>query len=52
MQRAYTNLGLSSSKAIINNLYVRFLPASTNQLAVLDSAMDAQSFGANFSVTR
>lgn len=42
MQQAYTNLGLSSSKAIIKNLCVRFLPSSTDQLAVLDSTMDAQ----------
>ncbi|MEO8822887.1 MAG: hypothetical protein ABI366_04870 [Ginsengibacter sp.] len=32
MQHAYGNLGLSSSKAVVNNLYVRFLP-TINQLA-------------------
>lgn len=41
MQQAYTNLGYSSSKAVLNNLYVRFLP-TTEQLAALDSIMDAQ----------
>jgi hypothetical protein len=41
MMQAYGNLGQDPAKAIVNNLYVRFLP-STNQLAALDSIMDAQ----------
>jgi len=41
MMQAYGNLGLNPAKAVVNNLYVRFLP-STNQLAALDSIMDAQ----------
>ncbi|HEV8083301.1 MAG TPA: hypothetical protein VGP55_08880, partial [Chitinophagaceae bacterium] len=39
---AYTNLGLSSSLATITNKYVRFKPSSVDQLATLDSTMDAQ----------
>ena len=42
MQQAYSNLGLSSSIVSINNLYVRFLPSGIDQLAVLDSTMEAQ----------
>jgi hypothetical protein len=42
MQQAYSNLGLSSSLAAINNLYVRFLPSGIDQLAILDSTMEAQ----------
>ncbi len=41
MQHAYGNLGLNDGLAVVNNLYVRFLP-TTNQLAALDSIMDAQ----------
>lgn len=42
MQQAYANLGLNSSNAVVNNWYVRFLPSGIDQLAVLDSVMDAQ----------
>lgn len=41
MQHAYGNLGLNNDLAVVNNLYVRFLP-TTNQLAALDSIMDVQ----------
>jgi hypothetical protein len=42
MRNAYAALGLSSSLAVINNLYVRFLPSSPEQFGILDSIMDAQ----------
>lgn len=42
MKQAYADLDLSSSKAVVTNLYVRFLPSGVDQLAVLDSVMDAQ----------
>ncbi|MDQ6843531.1 MAG: hypothetical protein M3Z92_04130, partial [Bacteroidota bacterium] len=42
MQQAYTNLGLSSSLATITNKYVRFRPTTVDQLATLDSTLDAQ----------
>lgn len=42
MQQAYANLGLSTAYAVLNNLYVRFLPTNVDQLATLDSIMDAQ----------
>jgi len=41
MQHAYGNLGLNDGLAVVNNLYVRFLP-TIDQLAALDSIMDAQ----------
>jgi len=41
MQQAYKNLGYNPNMATITNLYVRFLP-TTDQLAALDSTMDAQ----------
>ena len=41
MQKAYTNLGYSSSLASVTNLYVRFKP-TISQVAALDSIMDAQ----------
>lgn len=43
MQQAYTNLGLSSSLATINNKYVRFKPTSVDQLATLDSTLETQN---------
>lgn len=43
MRQAYTNLGLSSTLATVTNLYVRFKPSSVDQLALLDSVMDAQN---------
>ncbi len=42
MQQAYADLGLSTAYAVVNNLYVRFLPSNVDQLATLDSIMDAQ----------
>lgn len=41
MQQAYTHFGLDANKAVINNLYVRFLPADVGQLRALDSIMEA-----------
>jgi hypothetical protein len=43
MQQAYSNLGLSPSLAVVNNLYVRFFPSGSAQLYQLDSSMDAQN---------
>ena len=43
MSRAYTNLGLTNVTVAANNLYVRFLPNSADQLSVLDSTMDVQN---------
>lgn len=42
MQQAYANLGITNVPVTVTNLYVRFLPASVEQLAVLDSAMDSR----------
>jgi hypothetical protein len=42
VQKAYNNLGLSYITATVNNLYVRFLPNSPQQMGILDSVMDAQ----------
>jgi hypothetical protein len=42
MQQAYADLGLSTAYAVVNNLYVRFLPSNIDQLVTLDSTMDAQ----------
>lgn len=42
MQKAYANLGITSQAITVNNLYVRFLPNSAQQLGTLDSIMDVQ----------
>ena len=43
MVQAYNNLGLTNVTVTANNQYVRFLPGSVVQLAVLDSVMEAQN---------
>ena len=42
MAQAYNNLGLSNVTVAVTNQYVRFLPASPDQLPTLDSTMDSQ----------
>ncbi len=43
MTQAYHNLGIYNVPIIVTNLYVRFKPASIDQLAILDSTTDAQN---------
>jgi hypothetical protein len=42
MQQAYANLGLTGITVNVTNLYVRFLPNTVDQLAILDSTLDVQ----------
>lgn len=43
MRQAYLDLGYDPNRATVTNLYVRFKP-TIDQLAVLDSIMDAQGY--------
>jgi hypothetical protein len=43
MRQAYLNLGYDPNRAVVNDLYVSFLP-SLSQLATLDSVMDSQGY--------
>lgn len=45
MQQAYANLSVTNVPVNVTNYYVRFLPNSVEQLAILDSTMD--SYGLN-----
>ncbi len=43
MRQAYLDLGYDPDRAVVTNLYVRFLP-TVDQVATLDSIMDSQGY--------
>ena len=43
MRKAYLDLGYDPNRAVVNDLYIRFLP-NLSQLALLDSVMNNQGY--------